>query len=320
MFRRKKVWRLLTMLVFLALAGGAVFYSQPIWVFHEIQVAQLRLAGVESREVQIGGHRIHYYVRGPKGGKPVVLVHGLGGRSEDWVNMAPYLVRAGYRVYTPDLLGYGESEQPRDASYSIPEQAALVVSYLDAMQLKQVDLVGWSMGGWIVQKVAATHPERIRRLTLIDSAGLKMPPEWDTRLFTPTTPEELDQLDALLMPHPPVVPGFVARDVVRSAEKNGWVIKRALASMLAGADVTDAELPGLKMPVLILWGDADHITPLSEGRAMHRLIPQSRLEIAPGCGHLAPEQCAPLYGPALVRFLGADPPPGAGDETLSGTV
>ena len=52
----------------------------------------------------------------------MVLVHGLGGRCEDWRNLAPYLVRAGFRVYMPDLPGYGRSEKPADFSYSIPDQ------------------------------------------------------------------------------------------------------------------------------------------------------------------------------------------------------
>jgi pimeloyl-ACP methyl ester carboxylesterase len=94
------------------------------------------------------------------------------------------------------------------------------------------------------------------------------------------------------------------------------VVKRALAAMLTGKDVTDAVLPALKMPVLILWADEDHITPLKLGQTMHQLIPQSRLEIAPGCGHLAPKECPTLYGPALVRFLKAEPALAAGDEVL----
>ena len=147
-------------------------------------------------------------------------------------------------------------------------------------------------------------------------AGLRMPPEWDTRLFTPTTPAELDQLDALLMPHPPTLPGFLTMDILRVSKQSSWVVKRALASMLTAQDVMDAQLPSLKMPVLILWGDQDRITPLSEGRAIHALIPQSRLEIAPGCGHLAPEQCAPLYGPEMVRFLQAMPVIPPGEQTL----
>ncbi len=290
-------------LVLLAVAAGIVFSLRPVWVFRQIQGVQLHLSGVESEDVLLGGHRIHYFVRGPIEGKPIVMIHGLGGRAEDWLDLAPYLQKAGYRIYTPDLLGYGESEQPASATYSIPEQADLVAQFLDAMHLQQTDLVGWSMGGWIVQRVAFEHPARITRLVLLDSAGLKMAPSWDTRLFTPDSPEQLDALNALLMPKPPTVPGFLARDIIQTSQQNAWVVQRALASMLTARDVTDAQLPTLKMPVLILWGDLDRITPVSEAHAIHALIPQSQLEVVPGCGHLAPEQCADRFSPPLLRFL-----------------
>ena len=314
--RSKKIARLAVLLVCLGLALASVLYTRPIWVVNQATDLRLRLSGAQSLWVTLGGHSIHYYVRGPVAGPPIVLVHGLGGRSRDWVQLAPYLVKAGYRVYTPDLLGFGQSDKPADATYSIPEQSALVVSFMDAMGLRQTDLLGWSMGGWIVQRIAGEHPERIRRLVIVDSAGLSAPPAWDTRLFTPASPEELDRLDALLMPHPPTVPGFLARDIVRVSAEDGWVIKRALADMLKGHDVTDAVLPTLKMPVLLLWADQDHIMPLPLGRKMHALVPQSRLEIAPNCGHLAPQQCAGMYGPALVQFLTAQPPLPPGEETL----
>ena len=229
-------------------------------------------------------------------------MHGLGGNAEDWRNLAPYLAKAGFRVYMPDLLGYGRSDKPADFSYSVRDEAAVVVGFMDALGLKQVELGGWSMGGWIVEIVAVEHPERVSRLMLFDAAGLYVKPDWNTDLFTPTTPAELDELDALLMPHPAPVPAFVARDIVRIAEKDGWVVKRAMAAMLTAQDVTDNLLPQLKMPVLIVWGDLDRITPLAEAETMHRLIPQSQLDVFAGCGHLAPLQCTKAMGPKVVNF------------------
>jgi pimeloyl-ACP methyl ester carboxylesterase len=303
MFRKRLFWRLTLLSVILFVSVGAVVYSRPTWVLDRVQSLRLKQAHVESYSVIVGGHRIHYYVRGPVSGKPVVLLHGLGGRSEDWVNLAPYLEKAGYRVYTPDLLGFGQSEEPHNASYSITDQADLVVGFMDAIGLRQVDLGGWSMGGWIAQKVAVENPERVNRLVLMDSAGLKMPPSWNTHLFTPTTPAELNQLHALLMPHPPALPRFVAQDMIRLSASYGWVIKRALASMLTAKDVMDDDLPSLKMPVLILWGGQDRITPLSEGMAMHALIPQSLLRVASECGHIAPQACTDQFGPEMTNFL-----------------
>jgi pimeloyl-ACP methyl ester carboxylesterase len=90
--------------------------------------------------------------------------------------------------------------------------------------------------------------------------------------------------------------------------------------MLTAQDVTDAELPGLRMPVLLLWGGQDQITPLKEARAMHALIPDSRLEIVPGCGHLAPDQCAKDFGPRMVHFLDAESSLPPGEQLLQGSI
>jgi len=285
------------------LVAGAGFFWRPVSYLNGYMYARDSLAGVANREVTVRGIRVHYEVEGPAGGPAVVLIHGLGGRAEDWRNLAPYIARAGFRLYLPDLPGYGRSEKPTDFSYSVRDEADVVVGFLDALGLKQVDLGGWSMGGAIVQHVAADHPERVRRLMLFDSAGLFVLPTWNVGLFTPTTATELDQLDLLLMPDPPKLPGFLARDILRVSNERAWIIHRALAEMETGQDATDRLLPALKMPVLIVWGGADRILPLSQGERMHGLVPQSELDVVPGCGHLAPGQCAPQMAPAVVGFL-----------------
>lgn len=299
--RRVLFWSL--GLVLVLLVAGATFLLRPVEVFNGYNELRLLLSGAQTHTIEVAGSRVHYYAMGPASGPPVVLVHGLGGRSEDWRNLAPKLARAGYRVYLPDLLGYGQSEKPGSFSYSVPDEAGVVVGFFDALGLKLVDLGGWSMGGWIVQRVAAEHPERVRKLILFDSAGLLVKPDWDTALFTPKNASEFAELEALLMPHPPVVPGYIVKDILRGSSQDAWVIHRAVASMLTGRDATDSLLPQLKMPVLIVWGQVDRITPLSEGQTMHTLVPQSQLELFPECGHLAPSQCARQIAPSLVAFL-----------------
>jgi len=296
---KKIVWGSLLLL----LVAGISFLDRPVSWFNESMYLRDSLSGVRNHQVIVGGHRMHYEVEGPAGGPVVVLVHGLGGRAEDWRNLAPYIAKAGFRVYLPDLIGYGRSQKPRDFSYSVHDEAAVVLDFLDALRLQQVDLGGWSMGGAIVQHVAADHPERVRRLMLFDSAGLYVLPSWDTGLFTPSNPAQLDQLDMLLMPHPPRVPGFVARDILRVSDHRAWIIHRALDTMLTGQDATDKLLPQLKMPVLILWGGEDKITPPSLGETMHRMLPQSEFDVVPGCGHLAPGQCALQMAPMVLAFL-----------------
>jgi pimeloyl-ACP methyl ester carboxylesterase len=161
---------------------------RPVSYFNEALYLREELSGVENRSVQVAGHRVHYLVEGPADGPVVVLVHGLGGRAEDWHNLAPLSARAGFRIYLPDLPGFGRSEKPADFSYSVHRSGRSGGGLSGCLGLKQVDLGGWSMGGWIVQIVAPTHPERVSRLMLFDSAGLLEKPDWNTQLFTPNHP------------------------------------------------------------------------------------------------------------------------------------
>jgi pimeloyl-ACP methyl ester carboxylesterase len=294
--------RALLSLLALALLAGIGFYLRPVSYLNAWTYLQEDLAGIQSRTVQVAGHRVHYLAEGPANGPVVVLVHGLGASAEHWSNLAPYLAQSGFRVYIPDLIGYGRSEQPADFSYSVRDEAAVVVGFMDALDLKQVELGGWSMGGWIAALVAAEHPERVSRLMLFDSAGLNVPPTFDTSLFIPSTAAQLDQLKALLSPQPQPIPAFIARDILRNFRLNGWVVERALATMLTAQDVVDNVLPQLKMPVLLVWGSLDRVTPLNDGDIMHRLIPQSQLDVFAGCGHMAPAECSAEVGPKVVAF------------------
>lgn len=299
--RRRWPWIVcgLGVLVVAAVIG---FWLRPMSYLDQQTYLSEKLAGFQSRSVTVQGHRMHYIAIGPTDGSPIVLIHGLGGRAEDWRNLAPYLAAAGFRVYMPDLFGFGRSDLPTDFSYSVSDQATSVVSFMDALGLKQVNLGGWSMGGWIVQLVAARHPERVSRLLIFDSVGLYWKPEFDPKLFMPKTPAELDQLEALLMPYPRQIPAFVAQDVLRISANRAWVTRRAIDTMLTGKDTTDSLLPQLKMPVLLVWGNLDRITPLAEGRKMQQLIPQAKL-LTYDCGHLAPGQCAEAMGPDVVSFV-----------------
>jgi pimeloyl-ACP methyl ester carboxylesterase len=299
---KKLIKRTLWSLLAVALLAGIGFYLRPVSYLNAWTYLQEDLAGIQSRTVQVAGHRVHYLAEGPANGPAVVLVHGLGASAEHWSNLAPYLAQSGFRVYIPDLIGYGRSEQPADFSYSVRDEAAVVVGFMDALDLKQVELGGWSMGGWIAALVAAEHPDRVSRLMLFDSAGLNVPPTFDTSLFIPSTAAQLDQLKALLSPQPQPIPAFIARDILRNFRLNGWVVERALATMLTAQDVVDNVLPQLKMPVLLVWGSLDRVTPLSDGDIMHRLIPQSQLDVFAGCGHMAPAECSAEVGPKVVAF------------------
>jgi pimeloyl-ACP methyl ester carboxylesterase len=292
----------------LLLAGlgfGVLAWRNPLWLVDQQVDARLRLHGVHSEFVTVNGYKMHYLVGGT--GRPLVLVHGLGSRAADWANLIPRLIAGGHRVYAVDLLGYGRSAQPRDVDYSISQQAAMVEGFLDSQHLQQVDLAGWSMGGWISMQVALQQPQRVRRLVLLDSAGLRFTLGFDPALFRPESPNDLAQLQELLVPHPHPLPEFLAMAMLRRGDDIGWVVRRSVDSMMTGKDLVDGKLGALTMPVLIGWGDQDRLIPLSVGYRLHAEILQSELDVYANCGHLAPGQCAAQVAPSVLDFLRAQP-------------
>ncbi len=133
--RTRRRWRTIRWVVFsvlLLLVFVVVFaFVRPLTVLWLATQTHLLFDGIHSDFTTIpfagDAHvRIHYYTGGS--GSPVVLVHGLGGRAEDWANLMPQLVRDHHRVYALDLPGYGRSDWP-NAAYSIPELAGAVESF-----------------------------------------------------------------------------------------------------------------------------------------------------------------------------------------------
>ncbi|HEY1809651.1 MAG TPA: alpha/beta hydrolase [Acidobacteriaceae bacterium] len=308
---RRRRWRNFRLGLFALLAPIVALIAfaliRPLTLLWYGAQLRLRFAGIHSDFTSIelpgvGRVRIHYYAGGTGG--PVVLVHGLGGRAEDWARLMPQLVHDHHRVYALDLPGYGRSDWPANATYSIREESDAVEAFIDNRHLERTDLGGWSMGGWIAMRVALDQPQRIRRLMLFDSAGTRFSLNWDPSIFEPDTPQKLEKMDDLLMPNgAPHIPGFIQHAIFRFVKKHGWVVHRNLDSLLTGSALLDGKLGALKMPTLIVWGKEDHLIPVSVGEEIHRDIPQSELEIFEGCGHLAAAQCAAQVGPVVRGFL-----------------
>ncbi|HSM85432.1 MAG TPA: alpha/beta hydrolase [Candidatus Limnocylindrales bacterium] len=298
------------MFLAILIALGAGFYLRPgVFVTGAQRFREWRM-GLENKTVQLGPYGIHYLVGGQ--GKSLVLVHGLGGRAEDWLSMAPEFKSNGYKVYAIDLLGYGRSARP-DVDYSISLESDILRQFLDSQNLQQADIAGWSMGGWVSLKFAADHPERVHRLILLDSAGVKFDAV-NAGALRPKTPQDLNHLMEVLTPHPPHIPEFYAKDLLRDMSAHDWVIGRAMKSMYTGKDLMDGRMDAVKMPVLILWGKADVLTPPAIGEQMHQAMPQSLLQVVDGCGHLGPVNCSGRYSRSMINFLNADPPLRAGEQ------
>jgi pimeloyl-ACP methyl ester carboxylesterase len=310
--------RVVALLVLVAVAAGLIFYRHPLWVADQQIRFHLWRAGVKSEYVDAGGYRLHYFEALPSSGQegtPLVLVHGLGARGEDWAAMIPALAAQGFHVYVPDLLGYGRSPKP-DVDYSIPLEEQTVAQFMQAVHVPRADVGGWSMGGWVVMKLALDHPEMVDRLVIYDSAGVYFPATWDPELFTPGDVVGVEKLIAMLTPKPRQLPNFAAEAALRKLEKNAWVIRRSMKAMTNGRDLLDFRLYQISQPMLIVWGAQDELIPLSAGEAIHKNVPQSVLNIVEGCGHLAPAECPRPVIEGTVDFLKAEPAMRGGERTF----
>ena len=317
--RRLGQW--LAVVVLLVVVGGIAFYEHPLWVEQQRTHFGLFLARVQSNYVMTPEGRVHYYEAEPRfapgHGIPVVLVHGLADRDESWAPMMKRLKRAGFHVYAPDLLGYGRSPKPEDSDYSISTQEQFVADFIQSLGLQKTDVGGWSMGGWVALKLALDHPEMVDRVAVYDSAGLKPQGVSPAMMFNPSTPEDINRLLATMEPEAKPLPGFVARDAVRRFQAGQEITDKSVAAMGTGKDLLDARLPTLTQPLLIVWGSADQLTPLSAGKAMHGLVPTSELDIVEGCGHLAPLRCSSAVAGATADFFKSNPVPQGGVRTIA---
>lgn len=292
--------RVLAVLLAIVVAFAIAVYACPLSVYSAGRDLYLRAIGMRHGEVRVGAHRIHYLTGGD--GPPLVVVHGVASRAADAAPLFRQLMRQ-HRVYALDLLGYGESDKPRDASYSVAMQAEVVRGFLDAAGLAEADVIGISLGGWIALKIAAEHPERVRRLVLVSSAGLQFPTTLRETSFSASNLDELRASLALQTDNAKYAPEFVLRDFLRHSREKGWIGRRSMREALSGRDLLDRKLQRVRMPVLLVWGTNDRIIPFSVAASMQRELPHAKLIALRGCGHLAIVECREEALPEILRFL-----------------
>lgn len=291
-----------TLLLLAMLAIATYTYLRPLSLYFGARKLYLAAIGVRGYDARVGPHTIHYLVKGD--GPPLVLVHGVAMRAEDWAPLYRTLART-HRVYALDLLGYGRSDNPKDADYSVGMQADIVRRFMDALQLRQADVIGASMGGWVALKLAAEHPRRVRRLVLISSGGFKFETTLHERSFSARNLDELRASLALQSDRADLLPNFILRDFLRLSKQKAWVVRAAMRSMLQGRELLDGNVQRVTMPVLLVWGTADRIVPFRVAAAMQKEMPQAQMVVLHGCGHLAMIECRAEALPPIVEFLNA---------------
>lgn len=267
-----------------------------------------------------GESRIDLHTEVSGSGKPVLLIHGFGNSVYVWRHLAPTLAQEN-RVIAIDLKGFGDSPKPADERYSVYEQARLIRDYVMDNDLKDVTIVGHSLGGGIAL-VASLYlqqsaPGRQRGLVLID--GIAYPqrmPMFIRILATPVlgplvarvVPPEIQVREVMKLVY--AKNSAVPEDAVKAYAKalktpEGRYAAVTSARQIQPPDLEDISLqyPSIRVPTLIVWGRQDEIVPVSVGERLHRAIPGSRLVVIDDSGHSPAEERPQVLLPVVESFL-----------------
>ncbi len=247
--------------------------------------------------ITIDGLKLYYTTLGE--GRPTLLLHGWGVDSRSMQSIMTYLKDRGSKVYALDFPGFGMSELPPEP-WEVGDYTALVVQFLDQMGLDQVDIVAHSFGGRVSIKLAAAHPERINRLVLTGSAGIR--PDRTAGYYVKVYTYKLGKALAKLLPGS-LGKRMIARRGSSDYQQAGEM--RATFVKVVNEDLRHL-LPDIQSPTLLIWGELDTETPLQDGQLMDQLIPNSRLEVLRGAGHYCYIDDFPGFSRAISVFLGSN--------------
>ena len=268
--------------------------------------------------VQAGPELLNYVDIGEGPGTPVVLVHGLAGQWQNWIENLPRLAE-GRRVLAPDLPGFGMSAMPADGEISIQGYGRVLQRFCEALGLKRVALVGNSMGGFIAAEMTIQDPDRVERLVLISAAGIsssnvyKAPTAVIGRVaqaITATTaaghkriarrPRGRHTALALVARHPSKLrPDAAWEGLMKGADKPGF-----RAALMASVRYDYRErLSEIGCPTLILWGENDSVITVDDAHEYERLISDSRKTVMEDTGHVPMMERPRAVNDVLLEFL-----------------
>jgi pimeloyl-ACP methyl ester carboxylesterase len=276
----------------------------------------------EDRYIQVGAVNTRYWVAGE--GHPVLLLHGFTNSVEDWLLNFNELA-AHYRVYAVDLIGHGKTDKPLSASYHIDDLASFITRFMNAVDVKQADLIGHSLGGWICLWIAIHHPVYVKKIVLVDSAGLTKENPIEIRLMSiPGLGEFLSAMvlgadfeKYLAMQRKNWPDSETASDemILLKYEATKWeaigkTALKTLRSIMNFFGTKDREylpviegLPAIKNPMLVVWGRQDKLAPVANTQIIGDRCPQAQIEIFDNCGHDAMVEKPGMFNQLVLEFL-----------------
>lgn len=234
---------------------------------------------MKTSQIVIDKQLISYITAGSQKSQPLLLLHGWRSSAAAWHEVMSSLEKD-FCVYALDLPGFGASSPPI-RPYAVADYANVVAHFIEKMDLGGVSLVGHSVGGRIAIKLAASRPELLGSLVLVDSAGF-VTAEGKKKL--------LARVSILFRPF--FKPKFMKgprKAIYRLIGAEDYVETPELVEtfkLVVNEDLT-TDMKLIKTSTLIVWGERDIETPLSFAERMKTLITDSRLVIIPGAGHFS---------------------------------
>ena len=239
------------------------------------------MSALQSQTVEINCTSITYRRGGS--GQPLLFLHGAGGAGTALGFMEGYV--ASHHVIVPDHPGFGASDTPNWLE-TIHDMAFFYLDFMDALDLRDVHIIGQSLGGWITLEIAVRSTRRIKQLTLLGAAGINLPDvpmgdlfAWDkeTRYRTIIHDDTISE-KLLAMPTTP------EQDAV--AAKNEETTKLLCWDPRFHDPHLHKWLHRISVPTQIIWGADDPVFPLPYGETLAELIPSAELSVIDACGHL----------------------------------
>ena len=298
--------KLLICLALILAAGATTLYLSPAALLASVQFTERQLAGLDSRQVQVGEFNIHYYEGGPQGAETILMIHGFGADKDNWLRFSRPLT-ARYHVVALDLPGFGDSSKP-EASYDVGTQVERLNAFAKAIGLHKLHLIGNSMGGHIAALYAARHPEEVLSVALLNNAGVNAPQASElfkrldrgdaNPLLVRNADDFSNMLDLLFVEKPPL-PGSLKQYLAERAMASHDFNQKIFNQLRERYIPLETELAKIQVPTLLLWGDQDQILDVSSIKVMQPLLKQPTVVIMQACGHLPmierPEETAEHY-------------------------
>jgi pimeloyl-ACP methyl ester carboxylesterase len=272
------------------------------------------------RTVEVNGATVNYTEMG--GGPPLLLIHGLSGSWQNWLEQIPHFSRS-HRVIVPDLPGFGSSPMP-PWEISISNYGSLLDDFSRELGIEGATLVGNSMGGFICAESSIARPDWVDRVVLVSAAGItharmrKEPAELAARMAAATAPLAFRfQEGSLRRPrlryaafkgvfHAP----HLMRPELLWEQYHGALGAPGMVDAvrgLVGYDFTE-RLERVEDPTLVVWGRNDRIVPPKDAEAYGRHLSHSRVAIFDRTGHCPMLERPVRFNRLLEQFIANDGP------------